>query len=131
MHAPYDPFVFARYVQTIPTDQLVKLQTEITVAITRINIQLDQHEEDPDWTNRAKTNLRYSTWRLKTVDRQINLRQREEFLNQQRSYTNQFVEKARELLDQDTFNVIASEANKNNFRGLTPQQALEKDGIIL
>lgn len=111
---PTDSFEFIAMCQALDNDALDKLYEQISVKIVGIQVQLEAVTPNPPsalWVLRAKTSLKWNTWRLQIIKQTQTTRQRKKHIEYQQSYAARFLETAKRLLDPDTFSIISDEAN--------------------
>lgn len=104
MNIPRDSHDFTRWVKSLTASELVDLEIELSRRITSLELQLDDRAysgHTDEWRQKATVALKFDRWRLESTQRLHKMRQ---------ALDSRFVQASKELLDPDTFNVIAAQA---------------------
>lgn len=110
MDIPKESTQYIAWVKRLSDDKLIELELELSRRITNIKLQLDDTSyegHDDAWHKRARMALAFDEWRLEACKR---LAQRAHVVG---AFETKFVAAAKELLDPDTFSVLARRATEN------------------
>lgn len=107
---------FEEDIRGMEYDDLFTLRTELDMAIQRIKGQLNtskdkakdlMEKEDHFWKNRATVAMRFKGQFIQLVEREMGRIRRDEKVKRVEAFGELFVQKAKELLDDDSFRKIA------------------------
>lgn len=104
MDIPRDNHDFLVWAKTLSSSDLVELEIELSRRVTSLELQLDDKTYEghtDEWRHKANVALKFDRWRLESTQRLYKMRQ---------AFDSRFVGCAKELLDPDTFGVIAAQA---------------------
>lgn len=105
MDIPRDNDQFLSWAKKLSRDDLMDLEIELARRITNVELQLadrSYQSHTQQWQHRATVMLKFDRWRLETTQKLI---------RRQDSFDSKFVKAAEDLLDQDTFGVLAARAS--------------------
>lgn len=110
MDIPRDNDQFLAWAKTLDREHLSDLEIELHRRIVNVELQLADttyQSHTPEWRKKAMLMLKFDHWRLDTTQK---------LLKRQDSFSSRFVEAAKELLDSDTFGVLAARATNGTAR---------------
>lgn len=104
MDIPRDNHDFISWAKALSSSELVELEIELSRRVTSLELQLDDKTyaaHTDEWRHKANVALKFDRWRLESTQRLHKMRQ---------TFDSRFVGCAKDLLDPDTFGVIAAQA---------------------
>lgn len=110
MDIPRDNHDFIAWAKALSSSELVELEIELSRRVTSLELQLDDKTYEghtDEWRHKANVALKFDRWRLESTQRLYKMRQ---------TFDTRFVLAAQDLLDPDTFGVIAARASTNGSR---------------
>lgn len=112
---PKDTTEFITYVKSLSYEELQDLLNLLTLAVTNIQVQLEDHvyhkyPKGPngavDWEHKTRLALRFATWRMHTAQRVLSTRHPRDGVGK---FERMFVEVARALLPQSEYEMLVAE----------------------
>lgn len=110
MDIPRDNEQFLSWAKQLTRDDLTDVEIELSRRITNVELQLADrayHAHTQEWRQKATVALKFDQWRLDTARK---------LLKKQDSFACKFVQAAQELLDPDTFGILAARAINGTAR---------------
>lgn len=110
MDIPRDNHEFIGWAKCLTSGELIELEIELSRRVTSLELQLDDRDykgHTAEWRQKCNVALKFDRWRLESTQRLYKMKQ---------GFDSKFVLCAKDLLDPDTFGVIAAQASSNGQR---------------